>query len=240
MAGTEDGQSGRGRGRAAKVGRDPGAWARGVQGRRAPRCGAGPPGGPGAAARPPPRPPPTSAPPRPPSPGSGRGFPVPAPPAPAGPPSPPVAGSAAAGSEEARAEGRGRRRPGGRHRAAGQDDRGEWGRAEGVAAGGRDAWLPGAVSGAGHPWGRGGGSSRPLGRCHSGGRASATLTFCARPSPVSPSPHRRCQAPRVPAAVTARRSPRGSFFFTCSCPSSRETCFLTSLPLLQLCLSRVL
>lgn len=36
VAGTEDGQSGRGRGRAAKVGRDPGAWAHGVQGRWAP------------------------------------------------------------------------------------------------------------------------------------------------------------------------------------------------------------
>lgn len=156
VAGTEDGQSGRGRGRAAKVGRDPGAWAHSVQGRRAPRCGSGPPGGPGGAARPPPLPPRPSAPPRPPSPGSGRGFPVPAPPAPAGPPSPPVAGSAAAaGSEEARAEGRGRRRPGGRHRATGQDDRGEWGRAEGVAAGGRDAWLPGAVSGGRSPVGAG-------------------------------------------------------------------------------------
>lgn len=180
VARTEDGQSGRGRG--------PGAWAHGVQGRRAPRCGSGPPGGPGGAARPPPRPPRPSAPPRPPSPGSGRGFPVPAPPAPAGPPSPPVAGSAAAGSEEARAEGRGRRRPGGRHRATGQDDRGEWGRAEGVAAGGRDAWLPGAVSGAGHPWGRGGGSSRPLGRCHSGGMwVGHTDTLCSPlPSPRPP------------------------------------------------------
>lgn len=56
---------------------------------------------------------------------------------------------------EAQAEGRGGRRPGGRHRAAGQADGGEWGRAARVEAGGRDARLPGAAVGARPPVGAG-------------------------------------------------------------------------------------
>lgn len=134
-----------------------------------------------------------------------------------------------------RAEGRGRRRPGGRHRAPGQDDRGEWGR-----AGGSRGWREGRLAswgggwGPGHPWGRGGKSTRPLGSCLSLG--SAPLTFGARPSPRLPRSHRRCQPRRLPSLSLAHRLLHGSFLFVCLCPSSWKTCFLTSLPSLQPCL----
>lgn len=188
--------------------RDPDAWARGVLRRACAeiRGSAGPGAGDvGAAARPPHHPhtpsPTSPPPPLPPSPGSGRGFPVSAPPAPARPPSPPVAGSAAAGSDEAEGGGEGQAAPRREARAAGQADRGEWGRAAGSRGWreGRQASRGGGW-GPSHPWG--GEEDRRGLRVAALTGGSAPLTFCARPSPWLPGLRRRCQAPRVPAAVT--------------------------------------
>lgn len=99
-----------------------------------------------------------------------------------------------------RAEGRGRRRPGGRHGPQAKRTGVSGAGPLRVAAGGRDARLPGAAGGGPVTHGAGGGSTRPPGRCLN--RGSAPLTFCARPSPWLPGPRRRCQGPRLPAAVT--------------------------------------
>lgn len=192
MAGTKNGQSGSGRGRAATVGGIRTLGPAASSGERAPRSGARRAGARGAwGPRPAPAPSPTpTPPPPPPSPGSGRGFPVPASPAPARPPSPPVAGSAAAGSDEAEGGGEGQAAPRREARAAGQADRGEWGRASGSRG-----WREGRQASRGGEWGpshpRGGEEDRRGLRVAAFTGGSAPLTFCARPSPWLPGPRRR-------------------------------------------------
>jgi hypothetical protein len=91
-----------------------------------------------------------------------------------------------------RAEGRGRRLPGGRQAPGrGPSRPGVSGaRPEGTATGGRGAWLPGSRRGLGHPCGRAGGKEERCG-------LRAPLTFC-----LAPCSCRRRQAPPAPAAVT--------------------------------------
>lgn len=104
---------------------------------------------------------------------------------------------------------------------------------EGVAAGGRDAWLPGAA----------GGARSPVGAGRKVDAASGSLPFPGiRPAdilcpPVTPSPSfpSSPSASQAPAAVT-RAQVTPWLLSLCLCPSSWKTCFLTSLPSLQPCL----
>lgn len=190
-AGTENGQSGSGHGWAATVGgiRRPGA-----AGAEVPGLSDGGRGGHG----PPPPPPPCRRRRR--APEAGGDFLCPPHPRPPGRRLRPSLAQQPAAPTKRRAEGRGRRRPGGRHGPQAKPTGVSGAEPQLVAAGGRDAWLPGKAGGGPVTHGAGRRIDAASGRCLNRG-VGPTDILCPAFAQASPSPA-SLSGPAVPAAVT--------------------------------------